>query len=214
MCWKNKFYLFYAGFTRKGYEQGPGRIGLAISDSLQEWKKRGVVLRPDSAFHWESAGLYQAFPMRYRNTFYLFYNARNAQSAWREQIGVATSQDLFHREKYPGNPVLRTGKAGSWDSRFVADPWVIRMHGDWHLYYYGFDGTHAREGVALGSTLFEWKKSSQNPILTEGAPGSYDATYAHKPCIIAKDGIYYHYYTAVGNQGRGIAVATSQPLTE
>jgi len=40
----------------------------------------------------------------------------------------------------------------------------------------------------------------------------YDAKYAHKPWVIKWKGIVYHFYTAVGNKGRVIALATSKEL--
>lgn len=212
--WDNKFYMFYTGFASEGYEQGAGKTGLAVSTDLQSWERKGVVMEPDTVYQWESAGLYQVYPMRHQDTFYLFYNAKNKKSNWREQIGVATSQDLVHWEKYAGNPIVKTGGEGSWDSRFVADPWVIPIQGDWHMFYYGFDGTYAREGLATSPDLFHWEKSQWNPILSEGKEGTFDAKYTHKPCVIEKDGVYYHYYTAVGSQGRCIALATSQPLNK
>ncbi len=40
----------------------------------------------------------------------------------------------------------------------------------------------------------------------------YDATYAHKPWVIKHNGVVYHFYCAVGNKGRGIALATSTKI--
>jgi hypothetical protein len=38
--------------------------------------------------------------------------------------------------------------------------------------------------------------------------------YAHKPWLLKHDGVVYHFYCAVGNQGRVIALATSRPMKE
>lgn len=38
------------------------------------------------------------------------------------------------------------------------------------------------------------------------------ATYAHKPWILKHQGVAYHFYCAVGQQGRVIALATSHDL--
>ncbi|MCC6144545.1 MAG: hypothetical protein IT368_12130 [Candidatus Hydrogenedentes bacterium] len=38
----------------------------------------------------------------------------------------------------------------------------------------------------------------------------WDKQYAHKPWVIKHDGVVYHYYCAVGDQGRVIALATSE----
>ena len=35
-------------------------------------------------------------------------------------------------------------------------------------------------------------------------------TYAHKPWLVKHDGVVYHFYCAVGDNGRVIALATSK----
>ena len=40
----------------------------------------------------------------------------------------------------------------------------------------------------------------------------FDSKYAHKPWVIKWDGIVYHFYNAVGENGRVIALATSKDL--
>jgi len=211
---KGEFYMFYTGYPLKGYENGPGKIGLALSSDLFHWRKIGMVLKPDEMFEWEAGGLYQPFPLLHSGRFYLFYNAKNNEASWTEQIGVAfcRSESLLKWEKYPGNPVLQVGPPGSWESRFVSDPWITMMEGKWHMFYYGFDGVHAQDGLAVSCNLIQWEKSPFNPILRKGEAGSYDETHAHKPCVVSKGGVYYHFYTAVGVKGRCIALATSIPL--
>lgn len=214
--WHDRFYMFYTGYPFKGYENGPGKIGLAISSDLLHWTKLGVILEPEERFSWEAGGLYQPFPLLHNGSFYLFYNAKNRESDWIEQTGVALSDDpqLLKWRKYEGNPILPVGPKGSWDSRFASDPWVIPIAGKWHMFYYGFDGVHAQDGVAVSKDLIKWEKSPFNPILEYGEVGSYDEVHAHKPCVIFKGGIYYHFYTAVGSKGRCIALATSVPLVQ
>lgn len=204
---EGRFYLLYCGFPKEGYEAGPGQIGLAESDDLVTWRKRGVVLKPEQ--EWEAGGLFQPYLLRHRSTFYLFYNARAAEAPHAEQTGLATSRDLKSWTKWPENPVLRTGPSGAWDSLFASDPWIERIDGRWHLFYYGFDGRHAQEGVATSTDLVKWTKSPYNPILKHGSKGSLDETHAHKPCVVLHQGVWYHYYCAVGSRGRVIALATS-----
>jgi len=173
-------------------------------------------LEPEKAYEWEAGGLYQPFPLIYNGKFYLFYNAKNEEENWIEQTGLAISEskEPFKFAKYPNNPVLPVGDVGSWDSRFASDPWVIRIGGKWHLFYYGFNGVHAQDGVAISDELIRWSKSPFNPILEVGEAGSYDEVHSHKPCVVFKGGVYYHFYCAVGSKGRCIALATSIPLVQ
>lgn len=214
--WRSMFYMIYTGYPFKGYENGPGKIGLAVSSDLLHWRKFGIILEPEKRFDWEAGGLYQPFPLINKGRFYLFYNAKNNEAEWIEQTGVAFSNDpeFLRWEKYEENPILPVGPPGSWDSRFASDPWVIRIGDKWHMFYYGFDGVHAQDGLAISKNLLKWDKSPFNPILEYGEPGSYDEVHAHKPCVVFKGGIYYHFYTAVGSKGRCIALATSVPLVQ
>ena len=65
---------------------------------------------------------------------------------------------------------------------------------------------------------YRWQRavtcySNSSPHLDLIAPSEpYDETYAHKPWLVKHDGIVYHFYCAVGDQGRVIALATSKDL--
>jgi predicted GH43/DUF377 family glycosyl hydrolase len=210
------WYLFYCGFPEPGYEVGPGRTGLARGRDLRHLTKlpEAPVLDPSPGNEWDSGGIYKAAVYRIGDRYWLFYNAKNRAADWSEQTGLATSSDLLHWQKYEGNPILKVGPAGSWDSRFASDPQLLRIGGIWHLFYYGFDGRHACDGVALsnGGSLTDWVKLPANPILRPGPPGSYDSVHAHKPFVLEHKGVYYHYYCAVSETERTIALATSEPL--
>jgi hypothetical protein len=46
-----------------------------------------------------------------------------------------------------------------------------------------------------------------------GAAAALDGKYAHKPSMICRKGVLYHFYCAVAKDGtRGISVATSKPV--
>ena len=40
----------------------------------------------------------------------------------------------------------------------------------------------------------------------------WDKTFTHKPWLLKHDGVVYHFYCAVGDEGRVIALATSKDL--
>jgi hypothetical protein len=40
----------------------------------------------------------------------------------------------------------------------------------------------------------------------------WDSKFAHKPWVVKHDGVVYHFYCAVGDQGRVIGLATSKDL--
>lgn len=211
-------------YPNAGMEAGPAVIGLCWSDDLLHWELEAPCLRPDDpeAKPWEQGGLYKPCLVEYEGTFYLFYNAKTEPlpksqgGGWHEQTGLATSKDLRHWTRSPLNPIVHNGPSGSWDDRFASDPCVVRWRNEWAVFYYGLssrDGK-ARDLLALGKSPDHLTKA--NSILVDaGPPGSVDDDYAHKPSVIASDGIFYHFYTAVSGKYphdiRGISVARSRP---
>ena len=167
------------------------------------------------------------FPFRHEGRYWLFYNAKDrSRWPWREQIGSAWSDDLERWHRCPENPLVRNAPAGAYDELFASDPVVLRLGNRWILFYYGLaaDG-HARDGAAFSDDLIHWTKPEGGKVLVDVGPvGAVDSQYAHKPGIITRDGVLYHFYCAVraaspGETGeidtrelRGIAVATSRPV--
>ena len=208
--------LFYCGFPLPGYEVGPGGTGVARGRDIRSLAKlpESPVLTPSPGDEWDSGGIYKAAVYEVGNRYWMFYNAKDNSAPWLEQTGLATSIDLLNWEKYESNPILPVGPPGSWDSLFASDPVLLMVDGLWHMFYYGFDGQHAGDGVALavGNSLVSWEKSPHNPIISHGPPGSYDSVHAHKPFVLEHEGIFYHYYCAVSESERTIALATSEPV--
>lgn len=206
-------------YPNEGMEKGAAVIGLAWSHDLLHWELEPPCLFPQDGAAWERGGLYKPYLVREGDTYYLFYNAKNEQTPWLEQTGLATSRDLKTWTRFSGNPIVHVGPKGvSVDDRFASDPAVFRHGREWALFYYGLshDGK-ARELLALGTDPFHLRKTGQI-LIDVGPPGSIDDDYAHKPSLIAHDGALYHFYTAVSgkwpNDIRGISVARSRPWNE
>ncbi|HEY3841097.1 MAG TPA: hypothetical protein VGL72_31215 [Bryobacteraceae bacterium] len=213
---RGRFLGAFHAYPNSGYESGPAVIGLCWSDDLRSWELGDVVLRPEDGAEWERGGLYKPCLVEDRGTFYLFYNAKNAERRWREQIGVATSKDLKTWTRYRGNPIIPNGAAGSWDERFASDPAVLRDGRRWAFYYYSLDAKgKARDLLAIGENAFHAEKVDKI-LIDVGPPGSVDSTYAHKPSVVWGEGALYHFYCAVSgrypNEVRGISVARSRPF--
>ena len=189
--------MVYHSYPGEGYEEGPAKIGLAHTNdpTLTRWTRfEQPILSWEDGAEWERGGLYKSCLLQHEGTFYLFYNAKNAASPWVEQIGLATSTDLLHWTRYAGNPILRV-TPNAWDSRFASDPYVVQDGDTWVMYYYGFDGGHAQNGIAFSRDLLHWDKHPE-PILRYGKQG-LDTKHAHKPAVIDVQGTLYHYYCAV-----------------
>jgi beta-xylosidase len=206
----------YHAYPNQGYERGAAVIGLCRSKDLQAWQADSPALKPEDGADWEKGGLYKPCLLKYRNTYYIFYNAKNqTEGSWHEQTGVAYSRDLKNWERYSSNPIIRNGPPGSLDEHFASDPCVLYDRDEWAFYYFGLDEKGvARDLLATGPDLFHATKCD-SPMIDVGKPGSIDSTFAHKPSLIQHKGDLYHFYCAVapgnGHPVRGISVARSRP---
>ena len=77
------------------------------------------------------------------------------------------------------------------------------------MFYFGFIWKpHAFDTFACSHDLVNWTKWDGANLVEPSEP--FDKTFAHKPWVLKHDGVVYHYYCAVGDQGRVIALATSR----
>jgi predicted GH43/DUF377 family glycosyl hydrolase len=191
----------YHAYPAAGYETGPAIIGLCFSEDLRHWHIGEPILKSSEGQAWERGGLYKSWILEHDGTYYLFYNAKNKETDWIEQTGMAVSVDLVRWKRCADNPVLKVGTKGAFDERFASDPAVFRHNNEWVMFYFGLasDG-HARDGVAFSPDLLHWEKT--NEILVNiGPAGSVDAIHAHKPGLITKDKHLFHFYCAVAPCG-------------
>jgi len=214
--------MIYVAFPGLGYETKPGRQGLAWSTDGIQWTRspanpiRDIGERPS----WDDECLYKPFVTKHQGEFWMFYNAYGSADHC-EQMGLAKAARLEGPwKRHPANPILRKGDPErDRDHRIIGDPWIMRSPTAdvWEMYYFAFDGQHARECLATSTDLVHWTKSPFNPIMDVGPPGSYDSIHCHKPSIVIHEGVYYHFVTSCGPDGRGgehraIGLATSRRI--
>lgn len=117
------------------YERKDEGVWLAISKDLRVWKNvqdDPVLARGPQQYDKYAVALNQI--VKYRGRYFGYYHASDSPD-WREwTTNVATSTDLIHWQKYPGNPILRENKSSGIvvsDGRQLR---LVTMHGQVHVH--------------------------------------------------------------------------------
>jgi predicted GH43/DUF377 family glycosyl hydrolase len=214
-----RYWLSYIGGARQGYETDPLAIGIAWTTRPAEpveWNRiaGNPVLSPEQsdARDFERKTLYKSNIIRDKSEslgfpFVMFYNAKTKNGY--ERIGMAVSKDMIHWSRYGAEPVVANGEDRS--RGISGDPQIVRIGDVWVMFYFGAGWKpKAFDTFACSYDLVHWTKWEGPDLIEPSEP--WDQIYAHKPWVICHNGIVYHFYCAVGNEGRVIALATSKDL--
>ncbi|WP_309713518.1 hypothetical protein [Armatimonas sp.] len=187
----------------------PGDIGLALSSNGRQFTKDPSPIlvharrQPGDAnlnLNWERNNIGTPSLVVVGNTRYLFYHGFG--KSWESgspddcQVGVAVGTDLRNMTRYSGNPIIKTGARGTWDSGSIGRRSIQRgSDGWWYLVYEGstdqpYDRASWSTGLARSRDLLNWQKFSGNPILPRTASGfGYDG-----PELVLLNGRTYIYF--------------------
>jgi beta-xylosidase len=210
------YWGLYGAYPRRGgYELRPGAQGLARSDDGMTWERAEddavlSVYQPDCG-DWERSSIYQPWLLEHDGRFYNFYNAARGEV---EQTGLAVSTDLRTWERYRENPVVPTGPVASYNEQFSADPKVYRDGDHWTMLLFGVGRGGAHVMAAFSRDLRNWVVNPEPLYRAGGHPNGLDSEFAHKVSLVFEpaDETYYLFYDAVGDNGRGIGLLTSDRL--
>ena len=213
-----KYWMFYIGGALKGYETDPLSSGIAFTDdpsAVREWTRhpKNPVLSPSDADArtFERKTIFKHYvvedPSRSLGARFVDYYKAKQKGLWQEKIGMAVSDDLVNWRRYGDKPVIDDcipGKTG-----ISGDPMIRRIGDVWVMFYFGcgWKRSGAFDTFACSYDLKHWTKWEGKPLIEPSEP--YDAKFAHKPWVIKHNGVVYHFYCAVGDKGRGLALATS-----
>jgi predicted GH43/DUF377 family glycosyl hydrolase len=210
-----RFYSLYGAYSKKGaYEIDPGHQGLACSTDGLSWIRETEnimsIYGPGNVGDWEKSSIYQPWLVKHDGLYYNFYNAKTMPE-WIEQIGLATSNNLLEWKRYEKNPLLCVSNA-RYDKQFCADAKVFYdsevKH--WVMFYFGVGNGGAHIMIAFSKDLHHWIRDPEPLYYNGDNLSGLDKSYAHKISIVFANNMYYMYYCAVGDQGRGIGLITSR----
>jgi predicted GH43/DUF377 family glycosyl hydrolase len=216
-----KYWLSYLGGAGQGYEPDPLAIGLAWTTTptaATPWTRlpANPVLSPAQADAraFEHVTLYKSAIIRDEAQslgwpFVMFYNAKaKLAKGSHEAIGMAVSRDLVNWTRYGDGPVVDNAPG---QPAISGDPQLVRIGDLWVMFYFGHRWKPAAfDTFACSYDLVHWTKWEGPHLIEPSQP--YDKTFAHKPWLLKHAGVVYHFYCAVGDRGRVIALATSRPL--
>ena len=232
-AYKGRHYLTYIGGPGTGYEavNAPLSIGVASTTgditTAHQWDTQTKALmsyNDKDAQWWEYLTQYkstiywiqdkeQRVTGKEQYPFVMFYNAggKDETHPKGERIGIALSKDMKRWKRYEGNPVF----AHDSDGTITGDAQIVRMGDLWVMFY--FSAYHpgreynAFNTFAVSRDLVHWY-DWEGPDLIWPTK-KYDEMFAHKSYVVKHNGVVYHFYCAVNNDGqRGIAVATNMPM--
>lgn len=209
-----KYWMSYLGGSLAGYETDPMMIGMAWTKEPakpEPWTRleSPVLTRGQADCRpWEKLTQYKSNiihdPKRSLGyPFVMYYNAKT-QSGY-EVIGMAVSNDMTTWLRYGKDPVVDNG------SGISGDPQITKIGDIWVMFYFGaFYKPKAFETFAASHDLVTWTKWDGPHLVEPSQP--WDNEFAHKPWVVKHNGVVYHFYNAVGSEGRVIALATSKDL--
>ncbi len=213
--YQGQYWMTYLGGNSKGYESGTLKTGLANTTTLtkaKEWNTNSSPLlspKDEDARWFENKTIYKSLVIRDRkkhtgHPFVMYYNAKG-DSANYESIGMAVSDDMVVWKRYGDNPVMTKGKG------ICGDAQIAKIGDVYVMFYFGaFWKPGAFERFACSYDLINWTDWDGEDLIAPSE--AFDKLYAHKPWVIKWNGVVYHFYNAVGNSGRVIALATSREL--
>lgn len=213
--YRNKYWMSYLGGSQEGYEAGKLGVGMAGFSSVTkaaEWNRlpRPVLLPDDADARWfEKGTIFKSTVILDREKisgypFVMYYNARGDTAGY-ESIGMAVSKDMVSWKRIGTDPLITRHEG------ICGDTQIVKINDIYVMFYFGaFWKPGAFERFACSYDLVNWTEWEGEDLISPSE--EYDKVYAHKPWVIKWDGTVYHFYNAVGNEGRVIALATSRKL--
>ncbi len=217
--YNGKYWMSYLGGSVKGYEAGQLGVGISSTNQpneINEWERlsQPVLSANDKDANWfDNRTIFKSLIIHDKklhtgSPFVMFYNA-SGDTARYESIGMAVSHDMINWKRYGNNPVVSRYKRGT----ICGDAQIAKIGKMYVMFYFGAfwrDDKIAYDRFACSYDLIHWTDWKGEDLIKPTEP--YDKKYAHKPFVIKWQGVVYHFYNAVGDKGRVIALATSKPL--
>lgn len=183
-------------------------VGYASSVDGIAWNKSAAnpVLQGGTA-SWDAGGVSFGPLLDEGVRYSMFFRGYDATGELR--YGRAVSPDLVTWQRDTGF-VFGPGPAGAWDEHLDTAR-VFRKGAGYGMWYLGYDSSFIQQlGYAYSPDGITWTRHASNPVLSRGAPGSWDDTWISTFALLERPWagdymIAYSGYDGSGNYGIGLA---------
>jgi predicted GH43/DUF377 family glycosyl hydrolase len=220
MKYEGNYWVSYLGGSESGYEAGQLGVGMATTTDLTKASELSRLPNPvlsandrdarwfDNKTIFKSSVIYDK-DKKAGYPFLMYYNAAGdslgSNKSSFESIAMAGSYDMNKWDRMGTAPVITRGLG------ICGDAQIVKMKDLYVMFYFGaFWKPNAFERFACSYDLENWTDWKGEDLIAPSEP--FDQQYAHKPWVIKWKGVVYHFYNAVGKNGRVIALATSKDL--
>ncbi|PSN16416.1 beta-fructosidase [filamentous cyanobacterium CCT1] len=196
-----------------------GEIHSATSTDLKHWQDTGVALAASDQNPWETGRMLAGCALKENGTYYLFYSAAGPGAEFlNEGIGLATSTDGVHWQRYLTTELIKPSAQNPWYSRFKRplggyeydyfpwrDPYVVRDVETGRYYIYICASAKAASsssiyrgciGLAIADEI-TGPYELQPPVALPLVPDTQESAFyeMERPQIIYKQGRYHLFFS-------------------
>jgi predicted GH43/DUF377 family glycosyl hydrolase len=187
------FMMWYRG----GGQSGSGAVGLATSQDGINWiKYSGNPVMTNSSV--DSDFLSTPYVVQTgSNRFRMWYTCQTPSLA---QFAICTASSADGKTWTKSTSPVLTSDTGKWDASDLYSPSVIfdgSMYGIWYTSGPAY-GMGAKIGYATSKHGIALTKDANNPILSVGSSGAWDAGGVENQCVVQSQGGYLLYYDGYG----------------
>jgi predicted GH43/DUF377 family glycosyl hydrolase len=142
---------------------------------------------------WDYNGVYGPVVFKENDVWYMIYTGSDKGIDLGDMaFGLATSTDGITWTKYKNNPVFR--KTGTWDHVICSTTSIVKVDGEWFLYYTGSGTNYSHIGLIKSKDLIHWEEAMKNPIsFHKKDPDGWDGYGESFPSVF-KDGDQFVMY--------------------
>lgn len=202
----SQFMMWYRGVGGpQGSAQANGAVGFATSPDGVAWTKySGNPVMTTSTV--DSDFLTNPYVIQVGSSFKMWYACKNPTLSGYSICYAASSDGIGWTKQ--SSPVLQP--SSGWEAGGLYSPTVVydgTIYGMWYTGGYNPSGVGAsvtRIGYATSSDGFSWSRDPNNPILSPGPPGGWDAGGVENQCAVQDKGGFLLYYDGYGTSASSV----------